>query len=188
MRANKWLNFILTGVILIIVIMFIRIPIRQKEECQKKINLQEIIFDNILEGQKFIAEYKPKLNKYFTAYWDTIASKRCWKDKIILRVSENSCHSCIEAIKLVIAERFDFKDFVLLTSYRNDNLANRIELFHSFPYRINLENLSEKIGDQDINFIYCFKIDSDQKIRDMFVPVKEIQIYNRNGFEILLSD
>jgi len=26
------------------------------------------------------------------------------------------------------------------------------------------------------------------KIRDMFVPVKEIPIYNRNGFEILLSD
>lgn len=39
--------------------------------------------------------YKPKWNKYFPFYDDTINSVVQSEDKIILRISENSCHSCI---------------------------------------------------------------------------------------------
>lgn len=39
--------------------------------------------------------YKPKWNKYFPFYDDTINSVVQSEDKIILRISENCCHSCI---------------------------------------------------------------------------------------------
>ncbi len=188
MGINKLLNLILVGILLVIVIMFIRIPIREKKTCEKKVSLQEKIFDNILTGQKFIAEYRPKLNRYIPACFDSIVSGWDCKDKIILRVSENSCYSCIEAITSIITEKFDFKDFVLLTSYKNAYLANRIELFQLFPYRINSADLSEKLGDTDINFIYCIKIDPERKVKEVFVPVKEFPAYNKNGFEMLFSD
>lgn len=47
--------------------------------------------ENILEGQKLMSLYKPKWNKYFPFYDDTINSVVQSEDKIILRISENSC-------------------------------------------------------------------------------------------------
>lgn len=189
--VNKLLNVILIGIGITFVFIFVRIYVHNRQElkqCREKIDVQEKVFENILEGQKLMSLYKPKWNKYFPFYYDTINSVVQSEDKIILRISENSCHSCIEAIKSIIAERFDFKDFIVITSYKDERVANQIKILKSFPFRINLADLSSKLGDKNINFIYCFKMGADRQIRNMFILIKEIPEYNSNYFEILLAE
>lgn len=188
---NKLLNIVLAGIGIAFVFVFISTYIHHVQEikqCRKTIDLQERIFENILEGQKLVAVYKPRLTEFFSSYYDSIVAKCHNDDKIILRVSENSCHSCIESIVSIIADKFDFKDFVVVTSYRNEHIANQVKILKQFPFRMNWPELGDKLGDRDINFIYCFKMNAGRRVGNIFIPIKEVPEYNSNYFEIMLSE
>jgi len=138
----------------------------------KYVDVENNTNDKILKDFSIINENKDTL----------LLSSLLTYPKLIYRFSELHCDSCInhEFVNLrkqITSDGLELKDVIIICYYqnhRNMNIFKRINKLQDFEV-YNLMN--DNVGDleiEDIGVPYFFVIDSEFKISNTFIPLKEV--------------
>lgn len=108
--------------------------------------------------------------------------------KLVFRYTELHCDVCvdkqIEAIKK-ISKKIGKKNIIILTEY--ENLKNLIIFKRLNSLSIPIFNLQNKFNlpIEELDSPYYFVVDKDFVIKDLFIPIKEIENYTNKYLNII---
>lgn len=109
--------------------------------------------------------------------------------KLLIRFSQLNCSSCIddifEGLRQVV-NKFPSNKVILIGTYDNQRVFQAFIKNYSLPYSIYYSRNSEDVLKEE-NIPYCCLINNDMILKNLMIPMKEIPVYSRRYYEIVLN-
>jgi len=108
----------------------------------------------------------------------------------VCRFSESHCNSCVEFMINSVrqwAPSIGKDNVLILCDYRGDRIFNRIRALYQLDEFLMFNVRELEIPIEDYGFPYCFVLNKNQMIADVFVPDKAAPMVTSYYFDLLKS-
>ena len=149
-----------------------------------------LLLDNIMLHYTYNDKKIPNLLLY-TIDGDSLHLSKLLNDdyKLLIRFSQLNCSSYIddifEGLRQVV-NKFPSNKVILIGTYDNQRVFQAFIKNYSLPYSIYYSRNSEDVLKEE-NIPYCCLINNDMILKNLMIPMKEIPVYSRRYYEIVLN-
>lgn len=108
----------------------------------------------------------------------------------VCRFSESHCNCCVEFMISSVrqwAPSIGKDNVLILCDYRDDRIFNRIRALYQLDEFLMFNVRGLEIPIEDYGFPYCFVLNKNQMIADVFVPDKAAPMVTSYYFDLLKS-